>query len=373
MVKQLGVLLPKYGHTVEVASLDPPDAPYLQDLPAPAYALGCRGGKYGYSPYWTPWLRENARRYDIVLVNGIWSYHSFGTWRALRSGKTPYAVFTHGMLDPWFKRRYRLKHLKKWLYWPWAEYRVLRDAGSVLFTCEEERQLARKSFWFYKCSEAVVGLGISSPDGKPDEQRRTFFDRFPQLRGKRVALFLSRIHPKKGCDLLIDAFAHVLGGNPDWHLVLAGPDQIGWKEALDKRATALGIGDQITWAGMLSGAEKWGAFHAADVFVLPSHSENFGIVVAEALACGVPVLISDRVNIWREVVADGAGIVFPDTLAGTENLLTSWSQMPTAQQQQMRRQAKSCFDTRFEVTRTIFTLMDVLGRIVANRSVANAL
>ena len=85
-----------------------------------------------------------------MIVNGIWQYNSFGAWRVTPHSSTPYVVVTHGMLDPWFKRAFPFKHLKKWLFWPWADYRVLRDAAAVLFTSEEERRLATQSFWLYR-------------------------------------------------------------------------------------------------------------------------------------------------------------------------------------------------------------------------------
>jgi glycosyltransferase involved in cell wall biosynthesis len=363
VIKQFEALLRARAYTTEIASLDSPKAPFLLDLRFPVHALGGAGGKYGYSGRWVSWLRDHARNYDAVVVHGLWTYNSFGTWRALRGGNTPYVVFTHGMLDPWFKRQYPLKHLKKWLYWPWAEYRVLRDASVVLFTCEEERRLARESFWLYRCNEAVAGLGIRAPAGDPSEQQEEFLGRFPHLRGKRLALFLSRIHPKKGCDLLLEAFADRFGEDPAWHLVMAGPDQVGWKAELEHRAVALGIADRITWAGMLSGAVKWGAYRAGEVFVLPSHSENFGIVVAEALACGLPVLISDKVNIWREIAAAGAGIVASDTFDGTRDLFTRWLSMSTEQRMHMGQQAKACFEACFEVNQTASGFADILGRI----------
>ena len=102
---------------------------------------------------------------------------------------TPYFVFPHGMLDPWFKRTYPLKHLKKLLYWPWAEYRVLRDAAAVLFTSEEERRLARESFWPYRCNEVVVNYGTAAPEIDLASAREDFFGSFPQLRGQAVPAF----------------------------------------------------------------------------------------------------------------------------------------------------------------------------------------
>jgi glycosyltransferase involved in cell wall biosynthesis len=270
------------------------------------------------------------------------------------------------MLDPWFKKRYPLKHLKKWLYWPWAEYRVLRDAQAVLFTSEEERLLARTSFWLYRCNEVVVNYGTADPAGDPDCEQQAFFSRYPELRGKKLAVFMGRIHPKKGCDLLIEAFAKTLSQDQEWHLVIAGPDQVGWESKLRSRAERFGIASRITWAGMLRGAVKWGALRAAEMLVLPSHQENFGVVVAEALAVGTPALISDKVNIWREIQADGAGIVAGDTLAGTCELLRKYLATGEAEKVNMRRYARNCFEQRFEIQRAVGALRRVLTEVSSN-------
>lgn len=349
------------GVETEIAVLDDPDnSPWLDEMTAPIFALGPRTRKYAYSPSLLPWLSANANNYDAVIVNGLWQYDGYAVWKALRDSKTPYFVFTHGMLDPWFRHTYPLKHLKKWLYWPWGQYPVLRDASAVLFTCEEERILARQSFWLYKCNEVVVGYGTSRPLGDTGQQRALFLAKFPELEGKRLFLFLSRIHEKKGCDLLIEAFAKVAKQDQALHLVMAGPDQTGWKRELAARSRNLGIGNRITWTGMVSGDLKWGAFHAAEAFVLPSHQENFGVVVAEALACGVPTLISDKVNIWREIKADGAGIVTADTLAGATELFEKWLGMDATAQAEMREKALTCFASRFEIGKAAQNLVDVI-------------
>ncbi len=359
-IKQLGAILTGAGHRVEVASLDPPDAPYLKECPLPVHPLGPATMHYAFSSRFIPWLRANRSQYDAVIVNGIWQYHSFGTWCALRNSDTPYVLFTHGMLDPWFKKEYPLKHLKKWMYWPWGEYRVLRDARAVLFTCEEECRLARDSFWLYRCNEVVVNYGTSRPKGDLDAHRQEFLGRYPELQGKKLVLFMGRIHPKKGCDLAIEAFAKVLGAHPEWRLVIAGPDQVGWKKSLENRAAQLGMASRVTWTGMVNGSMKWGALGAAEVFILPSHQENFGIVVAETLAAGVPALISNKVNIWREIVADGAGMVSEDNLEGTCALLQSYLEMPAEKKSAMRQAAGHCFDKRFEIKRAAHSLHAIL-------------
>lgn len=367
-VNQLGATLISLGHRVEIASLDSPDSPFLERSPLTVHPLGPGSSGYGYSAKFVPWLRENHLNYDAVIVNGLWQFHSFGIWLALRKTDTPYVVYPHGMLDPWFKKEYPLKHLKKWLYWPWAEYRVLRDAEAVLFTCEEEKLLARQSFWLYESKEVVASLGTSEPSGNPEKDIQVFFQRYPALVGKKLLLFMGRIHPKKGCDLLIEAFIKEMLANPDWHLVMAGPDQVGWQAELEKRAKALGATSRITWAGMLGGSLKWGALRAAEIFVLPSHQENFGIAVAEALAVGVPALISDKVNIWREAIADGAGFVAEDTIEGTRTLLRSYLGLSEQQRAAMRERALTSFRSRFEIQKAAENLEHNLLRITGSNA-----
>lgn len=359
-VRQTSEALTQRGHHVEVVSADDSACPWLRDFPFDVHALGPGRSAYQYAPKMLPWLRENAARFGAVIVNGLWQYSGLAVRQALHGTGTPYFVYTHGMLDPWFKRTYPLKHLKKSLYWPWGEYRVLRDAQAVLFTCVEEKLLARQSFGLYRANEVVVSLGTAGPTGDAEAQRAAFFGRYPELSGKRLLLFLGRLHVKKGCDLLIEAFARVAEADPALHLVMAGPDQTGWQAELTCQAASLGVAQRITWPGMLTGGLKWGAFHAADVFVLPSHQENFGIAVAEALACGLPALISDKVNIWREIVEDGAGLVGPDTLDGTERLLRDWLALPSPAREEMTGRARRCFEGRFEIRMAVDRLLEAL-------------
>lgn len=366
-VKQLVAAEVGLGCHSEVLSLDDPDDPWVSDFPLPLYLAGPARLRYGWSPNLIPWLKAHHRDYDVVVVNGLWQFTGLAVRHVLRRSETPYCVFTHGMLDPWFKQRYPLKHLKKWLYWPWAEYRILRDAAAVLFTTEEERLQARRSFWLYRCREMVVNYGTVRPEGDAEAQRALFFEAFPELLNKQILLYLGRIHEKKGCDLLIEAFSqHLLETptRPSLHLVMAGPGDNDFRRKVEGIAERLDIASRITWTGMLTGDLKWGAFHAAEAFVLTSHQENFGIAVAEALACGVPVLISDKVNIWREIKQDNAGLIEADDLPGTRNLLRQWGILSQSERRTMRDNAKACFENRFEVRRGAESLRDVLASCV---------
>jgi glycosyltransferase involved in cell wall biosynthesis len=350
-VRQLSKVNQSFGHTVEVVSLDPPDAPWLDRVGAPVHALGPGRGTYGYSPRLGPWLEANARRFDCVIINGIWQYNCYGAWRALRRTGVPHFVFTHGMLDPWFKQRHPLKHLKKWLYWPWGVFPVLRDARAVFFTCEEERRLARESFWLYDCDEIVLNYGTEGVPDPAQDHRPAFLAKHPALAGKRQFLFLGRVHPKKGPDLLFRAVGR-LQREGRWdpatmRLVMAGPSDGDYADSLRRLARREGIADSVHWTGLVLGDEKWGAFQAAEAFVLTSHQENFGLAVVEALSCGTPTLISHQVNIWPEIAADGAGLAAEDTLMGSARMLTDWLALPADKRAAMRAQAVRTFRARY--------------------------
>ncbi|TWO72297.1 glycosyltransferase [Caenimonas sedimenti] len=344
-----GQELAKRGWTVHTLCLDRPGASVDSRIAASAVVqLGPSIGAYGFNFRLEPWLRLNASKYSAILVHGMWGYHGYCVSKVARRQGFAYAIFLHGMLDPWFKQRYPFKHLKKWLYWPWGEYRVIRDAGLVLFTTAEELRLARNSFWLYKVRERLVGYGIAKPILVP-AQRDQFTQAFPQLVGKRVLLFLSRLHEKKGCELLIRSFARVRATNPQLHLVIAGSGNAQYEETLKDLAQACGAGSSITFTGMLLGDLKWGAIQAAEVFVLPSYQENFGIALAEALVAGVPVVTTKGVNIWREIESEAAGLIGDATPQGIDSLLDRWLALSAAERKQMGERALQCFDRHFYI------------------------
>ena len=366
------------GGEREIASLDLPNSLHLKHFPIKVYPLGTRPKNvhgrngllthYRHSSKLIPWLRENVSKYDCVIVNGVWNYSTFAASRILPFQQVPYFVFTHGMLDPWFRKQYPVKHWVKQLFWFFCEGPLLANAKAVLFTTEEERRLARGEFWGCRYREQVVGYGISGPPPSSPNQKATFLLKVPGLGARRYLLFLSRIHLKKGCDNLIRAFSKVANIYPDIDLVVAGPDQTGMRAKLEKEAKRLGVGHRVHWPGLLSGDAKWGAFREAEAFILPSHQENFGIVVAEALACSVPVLISNKVNIWREVEKSGGGFVEDDDLKGTERLLTRFFTLSSNQRHAMAESARACFERNFDVNATVTALYEQLVKATVSRS-----
>ena len=347
--RQISIALDKSGHSVELVTLRPPQPEWIEQWRGAVHYIGPASTRYLYSRSLPGWIAERANHLDAVVVHGLWRYPGVGVWRGLRGRSVPYFLFPHGMLDPYFKSAFPWRHVQKAICWRVAESRVVRDARAVIFTSEGERQRARLTFRPYACRECVVGLGIARPEGGKEVAKQAFLAQFPQLVEKRIVLFLGRIHPKKGCDLLIHGFARTAPRDPLLHLVIAGPDECGWRAGLERLAVQLGVANRVTWTGPLNGGLKWGALYASEVMVLPSHAENFGLTVAESLACGVPVLLSKEVNIWREIEADGAGFAAQDDIQGVTSLLEQWLATPEERRAEMRDRALQSFAKRFEL------------------------
>ncbi len=365
-IYRISEVLLRNGLDITVASLESSEEVAGRNFPFTHIALGRGFGKYRYNSQLAPWLRKNACHFDAVILHGIWNYASFGSWRALRRLDIPYFVFIHGMMDPWFRDAYPAKHLAKQIYWFFIEGKVLRDATRTLFTCEEEMLRARQVFRGHAYREQVVLYGTAVPPQGAKTQTAMFHARFPSLKSKHFLLFLGRIHPKKGCDLLIRAFAECLANLPEHtDLVFAGPDQIGWSRELQRFAEELEIASRVHWVGMLSGDLKWGAIRLADALIIPSHQENFGFVVAEAMACGIPVLISDKVNIWREILAAEAGLVESDTEEGTVRLIRRFTSLSREELQRMRRNAETGFRRFFDIEVTALDFARIIESYVS--------
>ena len=182
-------------------------------------------------------------------------------------------------------------------------------------------------------------FGTADPEGDPERQK-PIRSAYPDFAGATLLFSVVSI-PKKGATCL-QAFAGLAGELPsNLDLVIAGPDQVGWVPELQSLAHRLGISGRVHWPGMLKGDVKWGAFRSAEALILPSHQENFGFVVAEAMACATPVLISNKVNIWREVEASRGGLVEADSIDGTRNLIRRFLALSISARVEMRRNARA--------------------------------
>jgi glycosyltransferase involved in cell wall biosynthesis len=349
VTRQLARSYADCGDTMEVLCQDPPGSSFLSDVPCPVHALGQRLiGRYGLSPKLWSWLAKNVSRFDAIVMQGIWTFPGVAVRATARKAGVPYGIFPHGALDPWFNKKYPVKHFKKLLYWP-IQYPVLRDAKAVFFTSKLEPDLAKTSFSPNEWNTVIFPNGIYEPASDPAETIETFFEAYPSLRRRRYFLYLARIHEKKGCDLLLKAFARIATTETDLDLVIAGPDQDGYKAILQRMTKDLGIKERIVWPGIIADDLKWGALRAAEAFILPSHQENFGIAVVESLAAHRPVLISNQVNIWPDIQNAQVGLVDDDTLQGTERLMRKWLAMPRVERDGMSDRTYPFFLSRYSM------------------------
>ncbi|MEC8243867.1 MAG: glycosyltransferase [Verrucomicrobiota bacterium] len=306
--------------------------------------------------------KEAANRDNFSIAHGLWQWPSVIAHQNWKRRKTPYLVFPHGMLDRWFKKTYPLKHLKKQMYWWLRQGKILENAHAVCFTTEEERHLARKTFWPYKCREVVTGLGVGDPPGDEKNQVSNFHGKFPQIRGKDFLLYMGRIHPKKGLDLLLKALDQQKKSND--LLVIAAPISEDNAFYNTLRRDFKDIEGQILWTDMLEGDLKWGALRAADSLILPSHQENYGMVVAEACSVGTPVLISNKVNLYHEILEYDAGFVENDTLGGVNLLLDHWTK---GKMQTKSQNARKCFREKLHISRTAEKVIQLFEEVNENK------
>ena len=251
-------------------------------------------------------LRENVADYDVVHIHSLYQFSTLAASYYARRAGVPYLVRPHGTLDPFLRRR---GSLKKSVYEALIERRTLNAAAAIHYTAEDEMRLAASLG--IQAPAVIVPLGIDLEQFADLPVRGTFRRQHAELANKRILLFLGRLHFKKGLGLLVEAFARIASDLPDVHLVLVGPDDTGEGDKLRHRLLQAGLEQRALFTGMLTGRDRLAAFVDADLWVLPSYTENFGLAILEAMACSLPIVISDRVNIWREIADARAGRVVP--------------------------------------------------------------
>ena len=262
-------------------------------------------------------MRELVANADIVHIHGLWEEIQHQAARAAQRLGKPYLVRPCGMLDRWCLAQ---KWFKKWLYLLWRLRKDLNAARAIHYTTESEvTEAARLQL---KAPAVIEPNGVQLAEFSDLPPRGTFRRRFPTLDERPMVLFLSRLHEKKGLDLLVPAFARAAA--PETMLVIAGPDSGGYQAKVQALVDQQGLRDRVVFPGMLHGSERVAAFVDADLFVLSSYRENFGIAVVEALASGTPVIVSDQVAIHREITAAGAGAAVPLTVDALAVEMRRW-------------------------------------------------
>lgn len=247
-----------------------------------------------------------------VHIHGLWQQSTALAASAARKQVKPYIISAHGMLEPWALAN---KRWKKKLYLALVEKNNLQSASCLhALTRAEVEDYRRLGL---RAPIAIIPNGVLLPTQRSGE---AFLHEFPALAGKRLVLFLGRIHFKKGLDILCQAWARVAKDSPDSHLVLGGPDFEGTRGKVEQLLHELKIVSRVTFTGMLAGELKWSALAAAELFVLPSYSEGLSVSTLEAMGMGKPVLITENCHL-PEAAQFGCGMVIGATANQLEDAL----------------------------------------------------
>jgi len=260
---------------------------------------------YYYSADLSKAIKSRIHEFDIVHIHSVYLHPTFSAAYWCRKRKIPYIMNPLGAID---ERSIRPKsHFKKMLYINLIERRNIKNAKTIHAASLYEKEAIR--LLGFKTPVAVIPRGLDPAPYAKEPESDWLRRRYPELKNKKIVLFLGRIHPKKGLDKLMPAFKRVAGKMKDAYLVIAGPDENKYASEVKKMARKNNIEKNTIFTGMLLGKEKLSAFHSSDIFVLPSYVENFGVAVLEAMACKLPVVISNRVGLFPDVEKYNAGIV----------------------------------------------------------------
>jgi len=269
-----------------------------------------------YSPEYSMTIRREACMFDLIHIHELWHYPHYAAYKAAKEAQKPYIISIHGALDTWCLK---YKSFKKKIYASLIQRPILRQASAIhAITAEEMRHIQA----FGRSNRIVVIPNGLNPEEfrnlPPKEQLQSLY---PGVRGKKVILFLGRIHPKKGLDILARAFGKITAGRDDIRLLIIGPDTDGYQHKIEKILKREGVSDKVIFTGMLTGYGKLAALGGADLFVLPSYSEGFSMAILEAMICGIPVVITHQCH-FPEVGEVKAGeIIQPDVSKLTKALI----------------------------------------------------
>ena len=282
-----------------------------------------------------------ATEFDLIHNHGLWMFPNVYARQATVKHQLPLVVAPIGMLESWSLKYSRHKKFVAWFLY---EKKNLDSATAFQATSAEEiisiRQLG------YQQPIALIPNGVDIPLLEYLPSRITLSDLFPSIANHKWLLFLSRIHPKKGLNNLLYIWQEVARQFPDWQLIIAGPDSIGYQTTLERLVRELDLNNRVTFTGMLSGEIKASALGNADLFVLPTHSENFGIVIAESLSYGVPV-ITTKETPWEDLLTYNCGWWVEDNQLAFKTALIEAMELSDSQRQAMGRQGRNMVQEKY--------------------------
>lgn len=286
-----------------------------------------------YSRPLAQWLERNINNFDLAHIHAVFSHACVAAARACKKNVVPYLVRPLGTLDPWSLKQ---KSARKRLFWYLGVKQMLNRAAAIHYTSDEEKRLAETELGLSGGVVIPNGLDLSFIHHQTRRQTEPFDTPRSEIGHDPYVLALSRIHPKKGFELLIESFASLKNSGlfGSWRLVFAGDGDAGYVDQLKALARRRGLNGDALFVGWLEGDRKYAALKEASLLAMPSYQENFGISLIEAMACGVPVLVSPHVNLAPEIEKAGAGWV---AALGEDKLTGALAEALSNEQERWRR------------------------------------
>lgn len=321
-------------------------------------------GRTGWQFSWqiTNALKKTLKAFDLIHINAVWNYPAAVTAYYCRKYKKPYIIAPRGTLYPYTIGR---NAWKKWPYYKLVAKRDLKGAAAIHYTTEDELEKCH-SFLGLNNTAIIIPNGIDLSEFNVLPEKGKLRGRYPFLKAKKVVLFLGRIHWKKGLDLLAKAYGRLARERRDVHLLIVGSDEGGYEKKVRGWLEDESVLDQVTFTGMLNGKEKIEAFAGSDIFVLPSYSENFGMAVIEAMACRLPVVISNQVGVYRELQRAEAGLIVrldsADLYSALIRLLDNGKEAL-----EIGKQGRKLVEEQFAIEKVADRMIEAFKRVVDGR------
>lgn len=369
VVRNLGQVLAQQGHDVSywatVGERDP-DKPVLRNSDH-LYPVD-KPYSWRYSRSFSAGLYDDTASLDIMHIGGLWLYPTYAASRIARIRERPYLLRPAGCLEPWSFRRGRLRHLKKKGYL-WLVGRSIMNGAACLHACStKEASHFRQTGYGGPIAIIPNGVDVSHfTDGDGAEAE----EYWPRLKDRPVVLLMSRLSPEKGLDLVIPAWADLVRRpqGKEALLVLAGPDDRGYQKVVEGMIDKYGLLRHVFLTGMLTGVRKRAILRRADVFVLPSYSENFGNVVVEALACGTPVITTTGTP-WQDLERIDAGRWVPPATDSLRDAMHEVLGMSESQRTMMGKRGIAFVHENYTWERVVDRFVHVCNGILEGRPIS---
>ncbi len=349
----------KKGIKVDILTCDNKNTRYVKNKNITIHNMGpSLLGRYGFSFKLFFWLKKNRENYDTFLIHGLWQFISLAARLLLRNN---YYIFLHGQLDPFFKLNF-FKLLKKKFYWRLIEKNNLLNARSVLLTSKGEKNSLNNTFVKMEgIKKKVVNYGIIKPKYDNTKYSALFYKKFKELKNKNFYLFLGRYHEKKGCEIIIEAINKFKKNFEDMVLMVGPLKNTNYEKKIFYLRKKYNLDKKIIISDALYGNYKWAAISKSKAMLLPSHGENFGVSIAESLCFSRPVLISNKVNIYKDIIKYDAGLVSKNSSNGFMKILEQFSKYDKKKLTKMRKNSFKCFDENYNLYKNQNELYDLIN------------